>query len=280
VADLDDFDIDGDDRALDRDPAPDEAPPPVAPPRPPWVLVLAAAAVIVSIGAAAYLLWPKPGTAPPTPSPPPAASAVATPVPSEPPIDLPSLEESDPLVRDLARGLSSHAQLGAWLAQRGLVRVLTVSAQNVAEGRSPAPFVRFLTPQTSYGAVTRGSRLVPDPKSHAGYDDVADGIGSIDAAEAARVYRVLRPLFGAAYAELGYAPGDFDRALERALGVIASTPLPEGEVELRKGRVFLEYADPRLEALPLAQKQVLRMGPRNAAIVKAKAAEVAAALGR
>ena len=39
------------------------------------------------------------------------------------------------------------------------------------------------------------------------------------------------------------------------------------------------YADPKLEAMPAAQKQLLRMGPENARAVQAKLREIALALG-
>ena len=207
------------------------------------------------------------------PSPPP---TIATP-PTEPAVELPPLDESDAFVREQAQNLSTHPQLAHWLAAAGLVRTLTVSIQNVAEGRSPAPFLRFLVPSPRFGAVQKAGRLVADPASYAVYDSVADGIAALDAAECARVFRLLLPLFGAAYAELGYPGTDFRKALGRAFDTVRETPVPD-EILLQKGAVFLEFSDPRLESLNFAQKQMLRMGPRNLGLVKGKVGEVAAAL--
>lgn len=39
------------------------------------------------------------------------------------------------------------------------------------------------------------------------------------------------------------------------------------------------FADPDLEALPAAQKQLLRMGPRNVRIIQSSLREIALALG-
>jgi hypothetical protein len=182
-------------------------------------------------------------------------------------------------VRDLARGLSSHPQLAAWLAARDLVRTLTVAIQNVAEGRSPARFLPFLTPTVRFQAVEKAGAIVADPRSFAVYDDFASAVASLDLAEVARVHAILAPLFGAAYAELGYPADDFSKAVARAAEVIAKTPVPDGEIALRRGPTFLEFADPKLESLSLAQKQLLRMGPTNARKVQAKAAELVKALG-
>jgi hypothetical protein len=43
--------------------------------------------------------------------------------------------------------------------------------------------------------------------------------------------------------------------------------------------VSYKYDDPKLEALTLAQKQLLRMGPRNVRLIQAKLREMAPYLG-
>ena len=66
----------------------------------------------------------------------------------------------------------------------------------------------------------------------------------------------------------------FDFAVISALDMIASTPDVDlaGIRLVRKEAVWL-YEDPAIEGLPAIQKQVLRMGPDNAAIVKDKASQ-------
>jgi hypothetical protein len=49
----------------------------------------------------------------------------------------------------------------------------------------------------------------------------------------------------------------------------------EGEVRLNADRVSYRFADPALESLAAAQRQFLRMGPRNVRIVQAKLREIA-----
>jgi Protein of unknown function (DUF3014) len=243
----------------------------------PWGMILTGLALVGAIGAVVFILM-RPGPKA-TVSPPATSTSPASPAPSEPPVSLPALADSDAFVRDAAKGLSTHPQLGAWLAARGLVRTLTVSLQNIGEGRSPALFLPFLTPTMRFQAVQKGSILVADPKSYAAYDDFADGVAALDAAECARVYKVLAPLFAAAYADLGYPGPEFPKAVARAVAVLGATPVPDSDVALRRGPAFLLFADPKLEGLSLAQKHLLRMGPRNARLIQKKAAEVAQALG-
>lgn len=278
--DLEDFEIDKSSPPVEGDLEPAGQGPggPRRDPALPWGIILTGLALVGAIGAIVFILMrPGPKTVPPTLVT--APTTLATTPPSAPPVSLPALAESDAFVRELAKGLSTHPQLAAWLASRGLVRTLTVSVQNIGEGRSPALFLPFLTPTVRFQAVPKGSLLVADPKSYAAYDDFASGVAALDAAECARVYGILAPLFAAAYADLGYPGPDFPKAVARAVAVLAATPVADTEVALRRGPSFLEFADPRLEGLSLAQKHLLRMGPRNARLIQKKAAEVAQALG-
>jgi hypothetical protein len=242
-------------------------------------IVLSSTALVAALAAAVLLVFRGPRRVAPTPSPTTAPSVAPSATPTAAPLALPLLDESDALVRELARGLSSHPQLGAWLAPSGLVRIFTVSVHNLAEGRSAAPFVRFLTPREPFRVVQKGGALVADPRSYAAYDDLADGVASIDAAGVARAYRALLPLIETAYRELGFPDGGFTQTLERAVATLVDTPVADGAAKLRKGRVFYEYVDPDLEALSLAQKQLLRTGPRNVKLIQAKLRELARELG-
>src|SRR5262249_9068949 len=65
-------------------------------------------------------------------------------------VDLPPLDESDGVVADLVRKLSSHPQVAAWLTTRGLVRNFTVVVSNIAEGQTPAKWLPPLRPVGPY----------------------------------------------------------------------------------------------------------------------------------
>ena len=56
-------------------------------------------------------------------------------------IDLPALDQTDPLVRNLVKQLSSHPSVAAWLTSDRLIRNFVAVVANVAgphSGRSPA----------------------------------------------------------------------------------------------------------------------------------------------
>ena len=240
-------------------------------------LVLVVAAIV-----AAYVLWRGVGKpaeeAKARPAPVKTEDVALTPEPGED-IELPPLDESDVLVRELVRKLSQHPRVAAWLATDNLLRNFTVVTVNIAGGQSPAKQLRGLGPEQPF--VARGSEgsLTIDPKSYARYDGYADAVDSLDARGTARLYATLKPRIEDAGREVGVGSNGFDPVLERAIVELLRTPVVTGDVRLQPSPVTYAYADPRLESLSPAQKQLLRMGPRNVSIIKRKLREIATALG-
>lgn len=242
-------------------------------------------AAVVLLGAAALAAYVLFGRPTPVPAGSPSASAART-APDLRPLGgvadgvvVPPLDESDAVVRGLVAQLSAHPQVASWLATQGLIRNFTVVVTNIAEGRTPAVHLRSLRPPAAFEVRADGDRLVIDPRSYARYDGVAAAAASIDAAGAARLYGTLKPRIEEAYLQLGAPDGSFDRALERALVRLLATPLVNDPVQVRQVGVGYEFANPDLEALTPAQKQLLRMGPQNAAAVQASLRAIALALG-
>ena len=244
----------------------------------PMILTALAVLVIAMLGVL-FLVFRKPGKPAATPVPvaaPMAQAPTAAPTPAQP---LPKLEDSDAFVRGIAATLSSNPELTRWLAQAGLVRRLTAVVDNVANGESPRPHLDFLAPKQRFKAARRPpQRIVPDPAGFAGYDVVADVVASVDARVAAAGYRTLAPLFEAAYAELGHPEGGFPKALDRAITALVSVPVLPDDTALIPHAVGFRYADSTLEELTAAQKQFLRMGPRNVRLVQQKLRELQKAL--
>jgi hypothetical protein len=175
--------------------------------------------------------------------------------------------------------ISSNADLARWLAQSHLVRIATAVTVNVATGESPKPHLRFLEPRTRFAARREGTTLVPDPAGFSGYDAMADAIASLNPAATAEAYHSLEPLFDIAFQDFGMPDMRFRTILHRAIDNLLAVPVPGPEVELVPHANTFRYRDPRYEQLSPAQKQFLRMGPRNVRVVQARLREVKAALG-
>jgi hypothetical protein len=275
MGDLDDYELD--DR---REPETGLYTPPPEPPQAGFRIALTAAVVLLAAGITAVYLYFKKPVPKATPAPPATAAAVPTPT-TTPPIALPPLDSSDDFVRDLAKAFSTHPGFATFLGAKDLVRTFVVVVSNAVDGENPASHVLFLAPKPPFLVKEAKGQTVIDSRSYGRLDSLTDVIVSIDAAEAARVFRIAEPLADAAYRELGHPEGRFSAALGKAIQSLLQVPVLEGDVPVRpvvRAVLVYEYADPKLEAMTPAQKALLRMGPRNVPRVQAKLRELAAAL--
>jgi hypothetical protein len=174
---------------------------------------------------------------------------------------------------------SGNSLFRRWLATGDLVHRWALVTVNVAEDASPRGALEFAAPQARFAVIPIGDRLAISPDSYARYDAIADLVSSLDARALATAYRTLHPALEAAYRALGYAGGSMDEVTSRALRRIENAPVPKEEptVEARGG--LFAFTDSRLERLGDVEKHLLRMGPRNQRLIRAKAREVLDDLG-
>jgi hypothetical protein len=117
-----------------------------------------------------------------------------------------------------------------------------------------------------------------NPANYRRYTPYVAMLESVNADGLARAYRAYQPLFEEAFDQLGYPDSDFEERLLKVIDDALAAPEPERPLQLIKPEAYFLFADEDLEALNAAQKVMLRMGPDNAARVKAKLAEIRAAL--
>jgi len=245
-----------------------------------WIFALLAA-VVVLVATYWYLANGRPARQQAA-SPAPASASVErrdVPLGGQPEaIDVPPLDQSDPVVRTLVEQLSKHPTVLAWLATEGLIRNFTVVVDNIASGQSPAGQLKTVRPTARFAVTGTGPALKIDPRSYERYNALADAVASVDPQGAARVYATLKPRIEEANKELGSTP--IDGKLTKAIVTLVHTPIPSGDVRVApRGAEAYEFDDPSLGSLSGAQKLLIRMGPRNARIIQNKLREVGAALG-
>jgi hypothetical protein len=262
---------------------------------------VALALVLLALAAGAVALWwsragedvlepaPPPAVEPAPEAPPlgaseplapeapePVVEPAPSPAPGEPRV---ALADSDALARELAGAVSRSALLAPALREAGLVERFVAIVDQLAEGNAPRRDLAFLRPQGAFLVLGREPDLRTDPSSYSRYDALAQAIAGIDSRAAVSAYRRLAALCEESYRALGYPEGGFEQRLRTALALLGSTPQIDASPALIAQVKRYEFADPDLESLTDAQKQLLRMGPKNAALVVAKLREIEAALG-
>lgn len=215
-----------------------------------------------------------PAAAPAPPELPAQSSAAAEP----PAAPLPALAQSDDEVRTtLAEIVPAPAHPS--LAPDNLVARAAALADGFARGKLVRDKLPLPAMPGKLIVVERGERIFLDTANHARYDAVAAAFAELDAAALARWYQRYEPLLQQAYEELGNGDARVRDAILGGIDLMLAAPAPAGELELKQPAVFYKYADPALEALPESQKLLIRVGPRNRALIVGKLEQLRQALG-
>ncbi len=197
---------------------------------------------------------------------------VDTPTPAviEEVVDLPVLNMSDTFVLARLGALETGATLMNIVSSEELIRKFVVFVDNVAEGNMPQveyPVNRL--PQTMAIRELDENLFEMQTVSYQRYTPVVDAMAAVNPEQAMAIYRILRPLFQEAYAELGYPNRNFDETVVRAINEVTSARTAEGPFQLIKPKEMYVYADSDVESMSPVEKQLLRMGPQNAEKLKA-----------
>lgn len=190
-----------------------------------------------------------------------------------------ALAGSDAVVRDAVAALSSQPEVVVWLANEDLVRRFVASVHMIAEGKSPRSQVEFLKPSDRFSAVERGDGWVIDAPSFRRYDLAAQTFAGLDLEGSIEVLTALKPLIDEAHLEIAPPGISFSSTIGSAFDRLLAVPVLDGAVAVEPKVVTYTYEDERLEGLSEAEKQLLRMGPENVALVQAKIRDFKGAMG-
>ena len=245
--------------------------------------IVIAGAIAIGVYYRYYSPMPAAPTQHAAPAPQPAAPpapGIQHPVPpaAEQQTPLPPLDQSDPVVRDSLVGLLGKPTVAKFLVPHQVIRDFVVTVDNLPRKKVAAE-LRPLQPTPGDTAVDiQGGSTILSQQNYARYAALMDVVRSVDPKALAAVYFRLYPLFQQAYESLGYPGKYFNDRLVQAIDSMLATPDVQDPILLVRPKVFYQFADPKLEALPAGQKLLIRMGPQNAGIVKAKLREFRAAI--
>ena len=191
---------------------------------------------------------------------------------------LPALEESDaPLQDDLEKTFGE--QLEQFLVPKSIVRNAVVTIDNLPRKKT-AVQMWPVKPMGGQLIVKSGDDITLDETNYARYAPLIGLLQRSDTQQIAALYKRYYPLFQQSYVDLGYPDGYFNDRLIEVIDHLLQTPEVRGPIKLTQPGMFYEYADPALESLSAGQKQLIRMGPENAAAVKAKLRELRAQVAK
>lgn len=253
--------------------------------------------VVVIIGlavvAAAYYYWTSRESGEAPPREPAAPSETAPPVQAEPepevryPIDsiatqaresetapLPPLRESDETLQAAASELIGPETLARFFNIKDIARRFVVTVEALPR-RKIGNRYNLIKPVTG-DFVIRGKNddTSLSAANYSRYTSLVILAETVETEKLIRLYVRFYPLFQEEYRDLGYPKRYFNDRVVEAIDDLLAAPEIEGSIKLTQPKVMYEFADPALESLSAGRKMMIRMGPENAAKIKAKLREI------
>ncbi len=215
-------------------------------------------------------------SAPPAPPAPPAEPAIQHPLDTTaepPPASLPSLEQSDSMMRDSLAGLIGRKAFSEAVIPGQLVRRIVATVDNLSRPTAPQRMMPLQPVRGSFVA-SAGETSSIDKANFTRYAPYIRVLEAVDTRALVKSYVHAYPLFQRAYEELGYPGKYFNDRLVQVIDDMLAAPEIDGPIALERPKVLYQFADPDLEARSAGQKILLRMGKANALRVKAKLREI------
>ncbi len=253
-------------------------------------IIWGAAAVVVAGAIALYLYahraHPQPTAPASTPevqatapvAPPPAASAplIEHPVPASAPGDqpAPTLDQSDRPFHEALAALPGAQGLEKLLVPDNLIRHLVVTVDNLSRKKVAVEQRPFKPTGGQFQILANGDQLIINPENYKRYQPFIEVVKAADPQQVVALYYHFYPLFQAAFDDLGYQNEYFNDHVIALIDHLLATPDVSGPIALVQPNVMYRYADPALEALSPGQKTLIRMGPANEALLKARLREL------
>jgi hypothetical protein len=207
-------------------------------------------------------------------APPPVVSApvIEHPVPdsSAATVAPPSLDQSDQPFHDALTALPGAQAVEKLLVPENIIRNIVVTVDNLSKKKVALDKRPIKATSGQFMTRSSGDQLTISPDNYARYRPFIDVVKTVDIDKAVVLYYHFYPLFQSAFDDLGYQDAYFNDHLIALIDHLLATPDVTGPIALTQPNVMYLYADPALEALSPGQKTLLRMGPTNEALLKAR----------
>lgn len=187
---------------------------------------------------------------------------------------LPPLAESDEPALNAAQRLIGKEALERHFYLDSLMRRVVVTVDNLPRKQVPERY-RLTKPNPGRFVVTeeRGTTFL-NPKNYARYAPAVAFFEGVDTKRLVGLYVRFYSLLQQEYQNLGAPTGYFNDRMVEAIDDMLAAPELHEPIQLVRPNVWYKFAEPELEARSAGQKLMIRIGPENAARVKAKLKDI------
>ncbi len=202
-------------------------------------------------------------------------SAEELPTETESEEPLPPLNESDNRIKQILSDIIGNDLVSQFFKETGIIHRFVVTVDSLPKKEVPLKY-RLLAPAEGKFLVQGDSsdKMTLDPENFARYSAYMQLLDKLDTEQFVKWYTRFYPLIQEDYDSLGYKNRYFNDRFISVIDHLLETPEVIGSIELVQPNVFYKFADPALQSLSAGQKILIRIGPANTAIVKAKLTEI------
>jgi len=188
---------------------------------------------------------------------------------------LPTLEESDNKIKEILSEFIGSELVNQVFKQREIIHRFVVTIDSLPKKEMPVKY-RLFPPTPGKFLIHKDSsdKITVDPENYKRYDIYMQLLDKLDAELFVKWYTRFYPLIQEDYDSLGYKDRYFNDRFIFVIDHLLQTREAIGSIQLVQPSVFYKFADPALQSLSAGQKILLRIGPANTAIVKARLVEI------
>ena len=188
---------------------------------------------------------------------------------------LPPLGESDNKIKEILSEIFGADLVSLIFNQTGIIHRFVVTIDSLPKKKLPNKF-RLFPPIAGKFLVQKDSsdKITVDPNNFTRYSTYIQLLNMLETEQFVKWYTRYYPLIQEVYDAQGFKNRYFNDRFIFVIDHLLKTPKVVGTIQLVQPKVFYEYANPALERLSAGQKILLRIGPKNMAIVKAKLVEI------
>lgn len=194
---------------------------------------------------------------------------IVEPEPEPEPIDI-----SDAAVKTALVGLSQFPDVARYLVDEDLLRRFVVFTDNLANEELAGNHHLLQSPDNSFRVYRQAGKEWIDSASYQRYSPYVEAMDSMSSDKLLELYEIYKPTITEIYAEIGDPDEDFDYRIVDAIDHLLDTPEIPVPVEVYTDSVMYKYRIDQVEDLSAPQKQLLRTGPENMRVIKAKLREI------
>lgn len=239
----------------------------------PWVLGVLALAIAAGVGYYFHSREPAvevraPAIAKTDPEAQAPAPAILNPLPAVESAALPTLENSDSMMREAIALLLGRQAFDQLVVADRLIPRIVATVDNLPRRMAPQRMMPLHAVPGGFRA-SSGEQATLDPSNASRYAAYVRLLDVVPASALVALYVKTYPLFQRAYEQLGFSGKYFNDRVVETIDDLLAAPEVGAPIALTRPKVLYEFADPDLETRSAGQKILLRMGSANARQVKA-----------